>query len=366
MNISYFKGLVESLMESLTAKISSVIVGLFLCSVQAHALSFTITNQNIVDPAYTAVITPLITQFENYVNNTLAPDGDVTPILGAMSNAGAASTRGLGFGRPDNWDYVSVSLSVGVGVEAGSLSNIGSQQNSLPQIGFGAQSALTVGLPSKLFGIGDNLLGMDTSRLKFYGDFMVLPLHNIYKGLDLDFVTVGLHADYQIIPTKGHWFARWTGVQIGTGLDYSHLSATYHTPLNFSQTSSGVTMNYDSNVDVGVSSNIVSLPIQAQTGATLLHFLTVYLGLGVDLNVGSTNFTGGVTGPVTATALGSTVFTGTGVLDLGAPSGVSPSFLDARAFAGFQINVAYIHLFVQATKVTQSTESVLLGLNVAI
>lgn len=342
------------------------VVGLVtLCafvSRDSHALSFTITNQNIISNA--AIVSPLITQFETYVNNTLFPYGDASPVLGSMSNAASAATRGLGVSRPDDWDYISISASVGAGVEASSFSSIGAQSNSLPQIGFGAQSAVTVGLPSRLFGVGDNLLGMDTSRLKFFGDFMVLPLNNIYKGLNINFLTAGLHADYHIIPTKGLWFARWTGVQVSSGLDYSHMSATYHTPLNFSLSNSGVTMNYASTVDVGVSSNIFTLPMQVQTGATLLHFLTFYLGLGVDMNVGGTSFTGGVSGPVTAAALGVTEFTGTGVVDLAA-NAVGPAFLDARAFAGFQLNVAYLHLFVQATKVTQSTESVLLGLNVA-
>lgn len=328
-----------------------------------HAQGFSITNINVISNA--AVVNALIPVFENSVNTTLFSNFSDSTFLNAMGNATSASTRSLGVNPPNEWRTLSLQLSVGAGLESGHGSEVGAQQNSLPSIGLGGEAALTVGLPASSF-VGQSFLGLDSSRLHFYADFMTLSLNSLYSGLDLNFLTVGAHADYLLAPPSGFVVLDWTGLQIETGLDVAHFAANYTTPLSFSSSSSGVTMTYSSKVNIGVSSTVVSVPLQMQTGLTFFKVLTLYTGFGMDLNLGSSALTGGVSGPVTATdASHTTVFTGTGTLDVSSTSGSAPSFIDTRFFFGLQFNLIYAHLFAQFSKVSHDTEAVQAGLNLA-
>lgn len=353
----------RSLVQDFLKGILLSAIGLTSLSGDTWAQGFTITNINVISDA--AVVNALIPTLENQINTALFPSNNDNAFLSAMSNAGAASTRGLGIDPPNDWSLFSVSLNVAGALESGLGSNLGAQKNSLPSIGVGGQAALTFGLPATVIA-GPSFLGLDSNRLRFYADFMTLSLNSLYSGLDLNFLTFGTHADYVLARPRGIVVLDWTGLQIETGLDMAHFSANYTTPLNFSSSSSGVTMTYDSTVNIGVSSTIFTLPIQMQTGFTILKILTFYTGLGMDFNVGSSNLTGGVSGPVTAVDSGNTtVFTGTGVLDVSSASGVSPSFLDTRIFFGLELNLLYAHVFAQYTKISQNTEAFQGGLNLA-
>jgi hypothetical protein len=336
-------------------------------SPSAQALQFKITDRNAT--AFQAQANALADALEDIVNNSLFPAGVDEQFLRAMGNASAGATRGMGTDPVSQWDNVSVTAQLGAAIETPdpNKKRSGAQKNQLPDIGLDGQAGVSVGLPAKSLGIESSMLGLDANRLKLYANFMKINIPHIGNGMRLGFSTMGIQGQYQWKkPDAGSWLYKWTGIEVSSGLQYSSLDVGYATPLSFSTSGSGISMSYDANLDLGVSTSILTVPFEAATGVTLCSFLTLYGGLGVDLNLGGSKLEGGVSGPVVGKdGGGTTVFTGTGTVDANSPEAVRPNPLDARLFMGTQFNIWALRLFAQATFSSPHVTALLAGLRVS-
>ena len=330
----------------------------------ASALDFKITDRQATSQA--AACNALADALENIVNSALFPVGADSTFLQAMGNANVTATRGMGTDPVSDWGTLSLTTQVGAALEVPKpgKSGAGVKPNGLPALGVGAQGGVSVGLPAQSLGLSAPIVGLDPQRLKLYANFLTLPLGEVSTGVRLGFTTFGLQGQYSAVPAStGNFWINWSGLQVSSGLQYSHLTANYATPLAFSTSGSGIGMSYNAKLDLGVVTDIVTLPLEATAGITLIHFLTLYGGAGIDLNAGASKLVGGVSGPVIAkNGGGSTVFSGNGVLDANSPKGIAPKPIDGRVFLGFQLSAWAARLFAQTTFSSPNTLGVLAGL----
>jgi hypothetical protein len=252
-------------------------------------------------------------------------------------------------------------MALALGSSSSVSNGISVPANQLPPIGVGAKTGVTVMVPAKNIKIA---WPVDPSRLSVGGSFYSMDLSSwIGKGISLQSMQASLGFGYQMYTPKD-WtpLIRFNGFRITSGLTYSSFDATYRTPFNLTQSGGGVDMVWNSNVDIGVTSTVVSLTNQVTTGVRLLWVLNVFTGLGVDLNFGSSKLTGGSTGPVVGTQGASTVFTGTATVD-GASNGTSPNLFQLRYLAGASLPLGPFDLFVQGQVSTASVYALNFGMN---
>ena len=114
-------------------------------------------------------------------------------------------------------------------------------------------------------------------------------------------------------------------------------------------------MDWSGTVDLGVNSDVWSLTNEVTTGFRLLWIWNFYTGIGIDLNVGSSELTGSSSGPVTAPQ-----FSGTAVV-AGTGENAAPSWIQTRAIFGTQLDLGPIGIFGQATISTPAVYGVSFG-----
>jgi hypothetical protein len=154
----------------------------------------------------------------------------------------------------------------------------------------------------------------------------------------------------------------WGGFTVGTGFNINNytLTASHNVDnLNEQQTfafgSETLQLTYEwaGNSEIQVTSHSVTVPFEASTNVQLLYFLTLYGGVGVDLNFGSSSASATSDAPVTLTLRN--VNTGISSSDLIKPEAdfdldtpsFGPTVGNVRAFGGAQINIVVLALFAQ-------------------
>jgi hypothetical protein len=149
-------------------------------------------------------------------------------------------------------------------------------------------------------------------------------------------------------------------VKVHTGFEYnstklkftSDLNQTINETVSSGGTSGTVTGTLTGKPSATIDANTQSIPLEVSTNVQLLYFLSLYTGLGVDMNFGKAKAAGalnanpsqlqvGAGGPGSGpTVQAEANISGSGNVD---------SFL-TRAFVGAQINLPYTNIFVQADK----------------
>ncbi len=341
-----------------------------LCLMPHPASAFTL---DITDRSYPnggagiqAALDTLADSLESSFNTSIASSANQESFLEAVGNANAGSSRSfLAPGVQTSSDKILLGLGGSMALALGSSSTVSNgisvPANQLPPIGVGAKTGVTVMIPAKNIKIS---WPVDASKLSIGGSFYSMDLSSwIGKGISLQSMQASLGFGYQMYSPKD-WtpLIRFNGFRISSGLTYSTFDATYRTPFNLTQTGGGVDMVWNSNVDIGVTSTVVSLTNQVTTGVRLLWVLNVFTGLGVDLNFGSSKLTGGSTGPVVGTQGATTVFTGTATVD-GASNGTAPNLIQLRYLAGLALPLGPFELFAQGQVSTASVYGLNFGMN---
>ncbi len=341
-----------------------------LCAVSFDSYAFTLDITNRAYPnggaGIQAALDSLADSLESSFNTSIASSANQESFLEAVGNANAGSARSyLAPGVQTSSDKILLGLGGSMALALGSSSSISSgisvPANQLPPIGVGAKTGVTVMIPARNIKIA---WPVDPSRLSIGGSFYSMDLSSwIGKGISLQSMQASLGFGYQMYTPKD-WtpLIRFNGFRITSGLTYSSFDATYRTPFNLTQSGGGVDMVWNSNVDIGVTSTVVSLTNQVTTGVRLLWVLNVFTGLGVDFNFGSSKLTGGSTGPVVGTQAGTTVFTGTATV-AGASNGTSPNLVQLRYLAGASLPLGPFDLFAQGQVSTASVYALNFGMN---
>ena len=208
--------------------------------------------------------------------------------------------------------------------------------------GVGVGMALNVGINAGAFGV--KIFGRD---LYFNVKFLTFSPPKM-AGLDAQFVTLGLGANYQVFESLGllGGLARWRGLSVGTGLLMNHNEAQMELdkglPADVIHTDN---LHLAPGSTLGVDATVVTIPLDVTTAVQLFYLLNLNLGLGMDFNLGHGDVVVALPIRVNDPA-GREV----GSLSIDASTrGVSPSPVRLRLSTGFGLNLGPVKIDVPLT-----------------
>lgn len=359
-----------------------------LVSQGAFADGFEITNRTTdldsSNPVFQA-LSSAADSLEDEINSILGT-ADTVLFLKGMANANAYATKGMGvdYASNPNKFVLGVGPSVALNLQSGGLSDIQNQiqidtNSGLPPLGAAIQPTVLLGINGSVLGIGK--LG------PFEGKRLNLFLNGGYFGMevgtdptvDFSMFNLGAHLQYKLIANEKKETSllfHWGGLDFSTGVTYASSSLGFSTSIDESNdvpvegTSESVTLSWNGTYNVSVEAWSLGIPIEMSTNIRLLYLLTLFLGVGTDLNIGSAGITGTGSAPISASFTGAfsgtNLFSGDGVLDLSGRDSQSPSFTALRGFFGFQINLWAIKALAQLGAATNGTYLALAGIRIAI
>lgn len=280
---------------------------------------------------------------EDDINNDL-PNADASNYLTGMGNASVMSVKGTGSDYANEVDLFIVKASAGIGVDVGDQS-LGDLDAGKVR-GFGVSPSLTIGLnPGALFDLPEWEY-FDMNKLRVFVNFFSFDTET--GGANVEASNFGIHARYKLIdpiavvPGK---MVYWSGVDIHTGFDVASLKVIIKQTENQTFESGIVDANINGTITAGADISTVTIPIEASTGVQLGYILSLYTGLGLDINTGTAKSIVNLDAPITLSGTGDTA---QGSLDLGQEG--SPTSVAPRAFLGTQFNISLLKLGVKLDK----------------
>lgn len=126
---------------------------------------------------------------------------------------------------------------------------------------------------------------------------LTIPLYKIEKmeageegttfTATADSAIFGIRGNYQLIdPFSIPILFRWNGVNVGTGLIYTAFNINADLDM-----SSAIDVEKDTlGASIGITSSAVTIPLEISTGIRLLSAVNIGVGLGADLQFGSSSF----------------------------------------------------------------------------
>jgi hypothetical protein len=309
-------------------------------SLPAHAIGFSITDRN---PGNPVAVDTALDALEASVNSTFS-DAMLDDFLGSMSEAARGSFAGLATDGPVRADLFSISAGTGLSVAAQSDFSLKMRQNELPGIGIAGQPAVTIGLNAKRLPRAATL-GLDPAKVDYFVNFMSIDLSDVSPTAGFSMSSFGIMGRYWIKDARSYlWAFRWDGLSITTGLQYSALSAGINGDLNFSSGSGLDAVNWAPDARFSIKTKALTIPVDLQTGISLLKFWSIYGGTGLRFNFGSAETDGGISGDITNNAVGTV---GLGTLDLDSPA-QKPAIISQRLMLGTQLNFGPAKFSVEA------------------
>ncbi|GHV42783.1 hypothetical protein AGMMS49546_22590 [Spirochaetia bacterium] len=175
------------------------------------------------------------------------------------------------------------------------------------------------------------------------------------ENIEFNNWSIGLLGNYQIIKEKNlapHLF-KWRGLKLGTGVIYQDTRMGFSMKLNpITQPLSvyGVSvgnMKIDPKVAFNMTTQTVTIPLEATTAVHLLSFLNLTLGLGADIGFGKNDMKLGVEGDV---RLDTTyVETTPGSLTVSAGGAFYPTAFNPKIMTGIGLNIGPVIFDVPVT-----------------
>lgn len=270
---------------------------------------------------------------------------DLEKLNGYLANTGVVMSRGLGVDYANtDFKYFMLGFSVATAVTPGNdlkktiedLKNFKSGSKKISAIAPGTMGAVTLGLDM-------HYVPVDILKdFKFYINAfhlnekafssMMGPDSNVKFAM----TSFGLHFLYPIIKPisfKSKHLFQWGGVNVSGGLDYAS-NKIFVSHTNTIQVND---RNADLNAKAELVNSVFTLPIEVSTNVRLLHFLSIFTGLGTDFNFGKAYVK--ANGTVSETSTNS-------VYDLDVSFGKNgrPHFMSFRAFTGIELNLYVLHI----------------------
>jgi hypothetical protein len=259
----------------------------------------------------------LAQRLRDRINSVVGTDG---PSLQAFSDAAVLSSHGLGV------DYVSVPESLVVGVAGNVASAAGDLDSRFG--GLAANVAVMAGM---------NLSAFDLPRWTVYGSGFYRS--DTVDGIEGSITNGAAHVQYALIPATPGSVARWTGLQVTSGLELTQWSLGSAKAMGTTFSIQGHTFGYDMMGHFQLASNTLAVPVELSTGVRVA-IVSVYAGVGADLAQGQGTIDAQLTGPLHDTD-GRNLGT---VTIMGHDShGASP--FAARALGGVQIDAWKLKIF---------------------
>ena len=255
--------------------------------------------------------------------------GDAESFMGAMADASALATKGMGVDYASNFDKLMVGWSVGSGVSAGGATfNKGGQE--LPDYGFSFQMAGTVGLNMGLLTGGEGFL----SRIVLFGHGMTLNTSGEAFGANL--LNYGGHLQLRLIKPQDAEVVAWGGLALTGGYEFTSYRLDLQQAMPISAPSAGVPLMWDATGDYVLKASSESIPLEVSTNLRVL-VATAFVGAGMDFNTGSATTAMELAGPIEADAPGGPHTVGDATVSTIQSGQAGPSF--PRVFGGLQLNV---------------------------
>ena len=318
-------------------------LGVILCSSAAARADVTVGVQLTPDGRMLAQqlgVSPdeLAARLRARVTSVMGADG---PSLQGFADAAVLSSHGLGV------DYVSVPESLIVGVAANAASATGDVPDSIGG-GLAANVALMAGM---------NLSPWRLPRWTVYGSGFYRS--ETISGVTGHITNAGAHVQYALVPAGEGLVARWTGVQLTTGLELTEWTlGTTHamaTTIAVNGTKGSANLGYDAMGSFQLGSSSFAVPVELSSGVRVA-VVSLYAGVGVDLTQGQGTFDAHLSGPL-HDADGRNL--GSVTIDGHDSRGASP--FEPRAFTGVQLEAWKLKVFGHVNANADSAASVGVG-----
>jgi hypothetical protein len=339
---------------------------LFVISPQSIAQVFTVevTDYGGLDNSalLKSAIDLELQKFEDRVNADLPQEGP-DRLMQGMANSSVMASKGIGKDYASYMNMYLIGASAGIAVDQQYDSTIDSEIS-----GGGAALGLVVGTTARNLGI-ERFAGLDAKRLGIYANFMRYNHNQIIQSdpesesnLAADLFNLGVHFRYDWIDGTGNTLLGWGGLKLHWGFDYNQTTIIFENELdkninlinlpNESGDSASIAGRITGSPRYQVKSVTHSIPLEISTDVRFLYFMTLYGGLGTDINYGKATGEGLLNGNVSplactsgAACVGITDLKVQVQANLDAEGRVDPLML--RGFTGVQLNVPYFRIFAQ-------------------
>lgn len=299
-------------------------------------------------------------QIASYVSQTgttllqqIDPNNQITNFLDNylpnMASAASMGSKGVGTNYANGNHLfgpkiaiVGVNVGIGARFEGSSAFSLLSGGGIDPAAGMGVAPQVSVMAGLNLGFLPLPKLGpIDLKKLRVYINFGAFE---VPKGLPVygKMSNFGLHIQYSIIkPVSLIGIINWGGVDITTGFDTGKTTIgmvrQFSLPL---AASGGFTASWNPPMDISLTNNFFTIPIEVSTSARLLFF-SVFGGIGLDINTGKSEAVMDMTGDV--------IINGTknGVASMNITETTKVSAVGLRVFFGPQINIFPLKINVQ-------------------
>lgn len=331
-------------------------LGLYASESNAQLFRLRTINYGGLNPAEQAAFDQALLEAEAEINEDFPSTQDPKRLMQGMANSSVMAGKGIGNDYASNMDVFLIGGGVGVGADLEK-----DKESDSDLSGAGIQGGIILGT-SLAWMDTEKILGLETDKLSVYVNYLGYNLDHKMGDDDKDQIkanmkSLGFHVRYQWVNGAGNKLFGWGGIKVHTGYEYNTTKFTLNTTLSESfsedvspgETVSGTIRGKPSaKIDVATQ----SIPIEISTDVQLFYLISLYTGLGVDFNFGKAKGAGNLNADPTTldttsggpgsgpTVQAESNINGTGKVD---------STL-TRAFAGVQLNLPFLRVFVQADK----------------
>lgn len=308
-------------------------------------------------PAENAILQALTAAADNMqtdINSGFLADSERQTFADRISRANASNMSSLVGDRGSNPNEFSVGLGLQGAFYFEGESKSVDARNTLPALGVGAQTTLLIGTTGAAMGI-PAFAFVDPKRLMIF--FNAMKFSTAVSKVKLSMFNLGANAFYKLVtPTPGSNFAKWGGLTLGTGLNYSTNTISYSANINSTSpvevSGETASITADLGYTIGMESLNFFVPLELSTNVSFFYLFTVTFGVAADFNFGSSKMTGTATGPITANYTGTTnvtnLMSGTASLNLDDGITGNPPSVMARVFGGVQLNIGICRFVTEA------------------
>jgi hypothetical protein len=312
----------------------------------------------------------LDTNFNNAINEIKDQVGDIDnkpeKFIQAWGNSSIFASNGATQRAYGGYDVFAVTVGPMIGLQLPSDPfTIIDEFDGLSEK-FNKEKDIELGLNIQMFNarVGINASRILMKNLYLGLQFGLVNLDNIIDGLSFNTFTLGVTANYQLIPQLrlARGILVWRGVNVGSGLIYTGTKIKFEMGLdavdqsfNINESSIGlnssVTLSIDPTIMFDMNIDTVTIPLEATTAVRLLWFLNVPLGLGVDLGFGKSDMRIGAKGDVNVTGLNNSYITNdrTGNISVSAGGDMTPNFFNLKLMTGLGFNFGPVILDIPFT-----------------
>ncbi len=334
-----------------------LVLGLYSTTSSAQLFRLSFTPAIGMNPVVAAGIEAELQNIEDEINDGLP--GATTPdrFMEGMANSSVMAGKGIGSDYASNMSVFLIGAGVGVGADLEKNEDADTDLS-----GVGVQGGVILGTNLSWMD-SETILGLRTDKLNMYVNFLSYSTEKKTGDTNakIDMASYGVHFSYDWVKPRGNVLLGWGGVKIHWGYEYNKTKLEFdsaisedlsYSPVGGTTYSSSIAGNPFSTIDVATQ----SIPLEISSSLQILYFVSIYGGLGADYNLGTAVGKGDINIPTTeVTCAGLACSPGAGdVGDIDADANINGKgkvnpFL-FRGFAGVQVNLPFIRVFVQADK----------------